>query len=166
MKNRSSRTIKRSLVGLFLLTILAPACGGRYIQNTKVKDNPQNREVIEVVERYRQAVQNQDRKAFAGLISRNYYENSSTIQTSSDDYGYDELANKVIPALSDHVDKVFYSVKVMSVNHQKGRCFVDYEYTLKFRVRDGDEGRWAVKNDVNRLELVRENDSWRIRSGM
>jgi hypothetical protein len=146
--------------------IVLSACGAGYIRNTKVKDNPKNREVIEVVERYRRAVQSQDRKAFASLISRAYYENSSTIETSEDDYGYEELANKILPVLSDNVDKVFYSVKVMSVTHSKGRCFVDFEYTLKFRVKDVETSRWALKNDVNRLELVREDDVWRIRSGM
>ena len=61
----------RKLFPLLMLTLVA--CGPKYIPNTEVPDNPKNREIVELVERYRQAVEERNINALKEMISRSYF---------------------------------------------------------------------------------------------
>ncbi len=141
-------------------------CGPKFIQGTEIEDNETNRAVLRLVEEYRRAVESRDTDALRALMSERYYENGSTTDRDDDDYGPDAVLKKVLPLLSEHVEKVFYQVRVTRIRQRKDAMLVDYQYILKFRYTDGDQARWGLRNDVNELELVKEHGAWKIVSGM
>ena len=122
-------------------------------------------EIVEVVERYRKAVETRDSDALKTMISKRYYENASTTETDGDDYGYDTVIEKIFPMLSNNVERVFYQVRIKKIKRSGARTLVNVEYVLRFRYTDGQESHWAMQNDVNQLEFVLEDNVWRIRTG-
>ena len=149
-----------------LLPLLLLACGPSYIAGTEIEDTPENREILDAVESYRRSVETRDIATLQELVSRRYYENASTTDIDTDDYGRDEVLVSVLPMLAESVQKVFYQVRVMGIHLRDEQARVDFEYVLKFRYVDGAKSQWGLKSDVNQLEMVREEGSWRILSGM
>src|SRR5215468_7320860 len=77
----------------FLLLALVSATGCTnlaLIPGTRVVDTKINREIIEVCEKYRRAMEERDAPTLLAMAHPNYYEDSGTPK-GDDDYGYDGL---------------------------------------------------------------------------
>ncbi|NOZ02079.1 MAG: nuclear transport factor 2 family protein [Deltaproteobacteria bacterium] len=151
---------------LMLPILLVAACGPKYIEGTKIEDTERNREIAELVERYRLAVEHRDLDTLRSMISRDYFANAGTTAESDDDYGYDYLEKKVIPTLRDDVKSVQYRIVLRNITFQGNRAFADYEFWYKFYYVDGGKDRWVSKNNFNRLEFAKEDGVWRIVGGL
>jgi hypothetical protein len=151
---------------LVVVLLVAGACGPGYIKGTTVIDNPDNREVLQVVEDYRLAVENRDVSTLAQIISRSYFENASSTAQTEDDYGYEELLKKVLPVLQDNIKKVIYKITVerVTVKGHKAAAFFEWELTCQY-VEGGMEG-WSTAKDKNRIDLVIEDGQWKIVAGL
>jgi len=146
--------------------MLAAGCGASLIPGTQVDDTAANRSVYDVIEGYREGMETQNRDRIAGLISRQYYENSSTTDTTADDYGYEELVQQVLPKLLDNIKHVQYRIQVRRIEVDGNRAIAEYEYFYKFQYAEGGRERWISRNDFNRLDLVFEEGSWKIVAGL
>ncbi|MCS6858506.1 MAG: hypothetical protein NZM37_12390, partial [Sandaracinaceae bacterium] len=73
------------------IPIFCSACSVRLIPNTDVPDTQENREIIEVVESYRHAVESRNPAAVLRLVSREYYDDNGTPSTD-DDVDYQNLS--------------------------------------------------------------------------
>src|SRR6478672_4443044 len=60
------------------------------IPGTTVRDTRQNREILEIVEKYRRAMEERDAATLLALAHPQYYEDSGTPK-GDDDYGYQGL---------------------------------------------------------------------------
>lgn len=141
-------------------------CGASYIPGTVVPDTDINREIHSVVEAYRQAMERRDVERLQKLVSRRYYENSSTTDDNADDYGFSRLNASVLPKLKDNVKKVQYRILLRNVSVHGSRATAEYEYYWKFLYSEGGRENWVASNDFNRLDLVRENGAWKIAAGL
>lgn len=156
----------RIAVPLMALALMVVSCGPGTIQGTGVVDTPENREIVDLVETYRQAVENRDIQMLSDVVSRRYFENGSTTAVTRDDYGFEELLRSVFPVLRDNVQKVTYKVSVtrVSVTGNEASAYVDWELTFQY-VEGGLEG-WATAKDRNRIDFVREEGRWKIIGGL
>lgn len=179
-----SSRMSRAFVSCLVLCM--SACGTSMIPNTSVEDTEENREVINLCERYRRAVERRNVRDILALASSNYYEDSGT-PGGDDDYDLAGLRAALL-RWRESVTAVRYEVRYRRVQHENQRVLVDYTYTASFRVRipailarpriaiegDTDEGvgveerpeRWLRRVADNRLELERQGGEWRILSGM
>ncbi|MBN1947252.1 MAG: hypothetical protein JW797_16395 [Bradymonadales bacterium] len=134
-------------------------------EDAKVEDNEVNREIITLVEEYRRALEDKDLATLRRLVSSNYYENGGTNDTADDDYGYDGLAN-VLEMYSQNIRQLHLSVQVkqIEVRGNRANVYMDFAYNMLYVV-DGQE-RWQVDRNLNRLELIREGDRWRVLAGL
>lgn len=155
------RPIRATLIPLLLV-----GCGAAMIPGTRVEDTPENRAIHEVVEAYRTAVEERDMERLQRLVSRRYYENSSTTDTTHDDYGYDTVADKVLPKLRDNIKKVQYRIVLRKVSIDGVRASAEYEYYWKFLYSEGGKESWIAANDFNRLDLILEDGTWKIAAGL
>src|SRR5205807_1256106 len=73
---------------------VAAGATARLIPNTKVPDTPENREIIDVCERYRHALEARDAITLMALASPHYWEDGGTPKPD-DDYGYDGLRHVI-----------------------------------------------------------------------
>lgn len=145
--------------------LILSACGPSYVKGTKIEYTEQRQDVANVVERYRQAVEQRDGDALRALASRDYYENGSTTDDPKDDYDYNGLA-KVLGDLQNSVKAVKYEIDVQDIQILGERAMVDYEYRSQYLYTVGEQDKWATATDKNRLTLRREDGRWRILRGM
>ncbi len=156
--------MKKILMVSMMLTMTA--CGAKYIENTKIPDTPQTRKILNLVEKYRVAMEHRDIKTLGAMLSRRYYENAGTTATSDDDYGYDTVVKKVFPMLQDNVKAIQYHIKVSRITVGKHKASAEFEYMAKVLIAVGEHKKWIFKDDFDRLDFVKEDGVWRIVRGM
>ena len=148
------------------LFFLMVACGPAYIDGTTVPDNPTNRDLLDTVETYRQAVEARDVEVLGQIVSRAYFENSSTTAEDEDDYGYEELLRKTMPILRDNIKKVVYRLKIDGVKVDGARASVFVNFDLQCQYVEGGLEGWSTAKDRNRLDFVLEDGRWKIIAGL
>jgi hypothetical protein len=156
------------------------ACGGEYIRSenlysndpgfqvaeeAEIPDTTVNRQVIDVLVHYRNAVVQKDFGSLKRLISEEYYDNAGSTDTTEDDYSAEHLG-EVFELMAQHADEIKYNVLVQEVGVQKDRAYIDYKYDYAYQYAVGNEVAWDAGVELNRLELIQENGSWRIVSGL
>ena len=150
------------------LALAFAACAGtRLIPNTGVPDTPENREVINVVERYRRALESRDTITLMALASPRYYEDSGTPKPD-DDYGYDGL-RRVIEDRLARLRSVRYEMEYRNVeikgNHAEVEVYIDASFQIATAVEGMDQYKHFT--EYNKLELEREQGKrWLITRGM
>jgi hypothetical protein len=152
------------LAGVLFTGALAPGCGGVVIPNTDVPDTAENRQVVDFVEEYRHAVEERSPAAILRLVSERYYDDNGTPATD-DDMDFDALRDHFTRWGADVID-VRYEMRYRRVTFAPDRIFVDFTYTGSFKVRDVVGDRWSRRLADNRIEIVREEDEFRIISGL
>lgn len=159
---RAARLAAATLAALALAT----ACATGQIDGTSIPDTEDNRAIYDVVEAYREAVEQRDVKLIAALVSPRYFENSSTTASDEDDYGFEALREKVLPLLQDNIKAVQYRIRLTRIEVEGERGHADYEFWLKFLYSEGGREGWRVENDFNRLEFLKGPDGWKISGGL
>ena len=150
---------------LLLALSLLPACAlVNVIPGTKVPDSKTNREILDVCEKYRHALEDRDPATLLTLAHPNYYEDSGT-PLGGDDYGYDglkEVLAKRIAALKT----VRYNIEYRRVNVEGHHAQVDIRYDASFQLATEMGDRWERKQNDKRLELENDGKRWLIIAGM
>lgn len=157
----------KRIVMLFPFLLLAASCGPKYLPNTEVEDNAKNRTIADLVERYRVAVEQRDVAALKEMVSRRYFSGAGTTADASDDYGYEQLEQKVMPLLTENVKSVQYVVYLRKIKFDgETKASAEFEYYYKFFFVDAGKDRWQAKNDFARLDFAMEDGVWRIVGGL
>ena len=155
-----------TLLGVLLCTLALSACSAALIPGTEVKDTPENRAVHALLEEYRSAMEARDGERILKLVSTRYYENSSSTDSSDDDYGFELLRKEFLARLRDNVKKVQYRVLLKRVIVKGDRAYAEYEYVARYLFSEGGREQWKMLNDFNRLDLAQEDGAWKIIAGL
>ena len=149
----------------FALVILS-RCGSGMLGDSKVPDTEDNRAIYKLMLEYKDALQKRDAEHVLALVSRDYLENGSTTDNDADDYGYQELAEEVLPKLLNNVKAIQFEFRLKAITLVGDRAQVQFEYTTHFLYSEGGRENWHSKSDLNQWELVKTPDGWRIVSGL
>lgn len=156
--------------GLLTSTVLLGCATRGNIPNTRVPDTRENREIIDVCERYRRALEARDTSTLLALASPNYFEDSGTPK-ADDDYGYDGL-RRVIEARLKLVKSVRYEVEYRKVTRKDRHAEVEVYIDASFQIASADSSKDAQADqykrvtEYNRLELENDGTRWRFTRGM
>ena len=135
-----------------------------YIPGTKVVDSKINRELVEVCEKYRHAVEDRDAETLLSMASRTYFEDSGTPK-AEDDYGYDGLKQVINNRLA-RLKSVRFNIDYRAVEVKGNRASIDIRYDASYQI-DTDVGdRWERKQNDKRLELEWDGKQWLFVAGM
>ena len=166
-----------------ILLMLASACSTRYIEDTKIEDSDESRDVIRTVEMYRKAMEARDADMLIALASKNYFEKNGD-SNSSNNYDHKGLIEFLRSPEFRRVTQVRMKIIYKSVEFSEDRNVVTvlYHYTTDFKlpppkysdetgqfatVSDNlDEEVWHSKADDNEMILELEGDRWYILKGM
>jgi hypothetical protein len=148
-----------------LAVCLASGCTQKRIPGLDIEldDTPDNRALVEVVRAFRTAYENKDVDGLVALASERFYEDSGTPETE-DDYNYEGLRQH----FSEHfklIKKVQLKLELKKVDIQDNDATVDYRYVTRYLMALPVGEKWQVTDEINRLELVREDDRWKVLSG-
>lgn len=175
-------SLRKFILLLFIVlgASAAVGCGGNYLradqlyadepgfrvdEESRIPDTTENREVLDILAHYRRAVVQKDFGSLKRLISSNYYDNAGTTDTTSDDYGADELP-EIFELMAQNARDIRYDVLVKKVEVDHNQAYVDYQFDYAFQYAVADDVSWDAGVDVNRLQLVLEDGKWRIISGL
>ena len=156
----------RAVLTMLLLAGTLAGCATTMLPGTEIEETPENRAVYDLVQRYRRDIEERDVADLRKMISRDYFENGATTDDTTDDYGYDKLVADVMPILKDNIKRVKVDVRVTEIVVGERRAHAAFEYTVRFLYTEGGKEGWIASNDFNRLELVREDDAWKIADGL
>ena len=134
------------------------------IPGTKVPDNKVNREILDVCERYRHALEDRDATTLLALAHPHYYEDSGT-PNANDDYGFDGL-KEVLQKRMAALKTVRYNIEYRKIEITGRRANVDIRYDASFQLATEMGDRWERKLNDKRLELENDGKRWLIIAGM
>ena len=170
------RNLRRRLALALVLAVAAPALEGcknvPTIPGTEIPDTDENREILQVLERYRTAMVRQDRAAILSTAHETYYDESGT-DDPSDDIVYEELPQLLTIRLAQ-VDSIRFTMEYLDIYVRNDRATVHVWIDAAFHMKpilneDGTprlQPRFARQQDYAKFELLREGDSWRITKGI
>jgi ketosteroid isomerase-like protein len=157
----------RSLTVVLFAAVLGAACGGgsATIRGTEVPDSEENRTILEVLEKYRLAVERQDAPALVMLASKDYWEDGGT-PTGSDDYGFKGLKD-VLATRFQKPEQVRYSIRYLRVRRNGDTAFVEAHVHASWTIEDA-RGELVRKDKKSQEQFVlkHEGEDWRFLSGM
>ena len=157
--------MNRLFMALGTLVLLGSGCATMaVIPGTKVADTKGNREILDVLERYRHAMEERDATTLLSLAHPNYYEDSGT-PLASDDYGYDGLKDVLSKRLSA-LKTLRYNIEYRRVAIEGHHAQVDIRYDASFQIATEMGDRWERKMNDKRLELENDGKRWLIIAGM
>lgn len=152
-------------LGAALCGATLAACEPTLIPNTRVEDTHENREVVDFVERYRQAVEARNTPALLAMASRNYFDDMGT-PAGTDDIDYEAL-EAGLGRMREEVIGARYQISYRAVTYVPDqRVLVDLVYTGWYRVNTSDGPQWKRKLEPHRIVLAREERGYKIMSGM
>ena len=150
---------------ILLFLALLPACAMiNTIPGTKVPDTRPNREILDVCEKYRHALEDRDSATLLTLAHPNYYEDSGTPK-GDDDYGYEGLKDVLAKRLAA-LKTVRYNIEYRKVAIEGHHASVDIRYDASFQLATEMGDRWERKQNDKRLELENDGKRWLIIAGM
>lgn len=147
---------------------LSGCATGPSIPGTLVPDTRANRQIIEVCEKYRRALEDRDADVLLGMASPQYFEDSGTPK-ADDDYGYEGLKTILATRLSS-LKAVRYNIQYRRVafNPTANRVAVDIRYDASYQLATELGDRWERKQSEKRLELEFDKNrrAWLFTTGM
>ena len=157
-----------------LAAVLAGGCGsGPTIPGTEIPDTEENRQIIQTLERYRSGFVRMDPTSILATAHPTYSDTAGT-DDPSDDIVYEELGPLLRTRMSQ-LDSVRFTIDYLDVNVQKDRAvvkvWIDASFYLDPPSPDEEvpavvSARYSRLQDHAMFELVREQDTWLITSGM
>jgi hypothetical protein len=171
--NKMSRRIPTLLLAALLAAPAVAACKNvQTIPGTEIPDTPDNREILQVLERFRGGFVRQDPAVILAAAHPTYYDESGT-DDPSDDIIFEELGPTLRKRIAQ-IESVRFTMEYLDVFIRRDRATVHVWIDASFRMKPilGDDGnprippRVVPKQDYAKFELIREGDSWLITKGI
>ncbi len=147
-----------------LLASLALAGCAKYIPDTEIRDTPDNRALIGVVDSYRKAFDARSVDGVMALVSTAYYDDAGTVD-ASDDVDYKALPG-VLKETFTRLSQVRLEFGITGIEVNGNKAQVDLFYDAKYRVQTPRTDIPKRDTDIQRLLLVREGQTWKIVTGL
>ncbi|MSP58864.1 MAG: hypothetical protein EXR72_00720 [Myxococcales bacterium] len=148
-----------------LALALGPACAAVHtIPGTTVADSRANRDLLQVCEKYRRALEERDAPTLLAMADPSYFEDSGTPK-GDDDYGYEGL-KKVIATRLQSLRSLRFNVEYRSIEVKGTRAQIEIRYDASFQVATDMGDRWERKQNDKRLDLAYNGHRWLFVAGM
>jgi hypothetical protein len=147
-----------------LATACLLACSHATLPGTEIPDSPQNRAVLDVFSKYRDALEARDATSLLELAAPGYADQG-------------DLSRGIAP--TDHASlekklqtdfakvtgiKLEATIKDIQVKGEEAR--VDYFQVVRYAVSTPSGERWKSESDDARMKLVKVGPDWKIASGL
>jgi hypothetical protein len=151
-----------------VVLVLALATGGctkTLIPNTDVDDTAENRDVIFFCERYRKGMEDRNVADLMKLMSPAYFETGGNTR-SEDDADFDKV-REFLTGDFLKTTGIRYEIRYRRVTFtEQSHIFVDYTYAAAWKIPGAKADEWHHRVADNRLDLVRDGESYKILRGM
>ena len=152
----------RPLVACALL-LLPLACAPKRIPGTEIRDNADTRAILQVMERYRLALEARDAAAIQGLVDKNFRDNAGT-ETPDDDLSYDSLMRE-LPARLAKLDDVKLEFTVKRIEVAGATAQAVYFWNARYRMPKLNN-KPQLDSELEVMVFNRTGEGWKILSGI
>ena len=150
---------------LVIVALSALACSKTFIPNTDVEDTTQNRDVVFFCEKYRHALEDKDVPQLLKMMSPGYFEDAGNSK-AEDDADYDKMREFLTTDFL-HTMSIRYEIRYRRITFTETKhIYVDYTYDAAWKIPGADKEEWKRTVSDNRLDLVRDGESFKIVAGM
>ena len=145
--------------------LLGGGCAHQKIAGTQIPDTAEHRAVLAVLEKLRTALEERNAETILSLVSPHYFEDLGT-SDPTDDYGYRQLKESILPQSLKVTDEVFITFQIHEVAVEGGKAHADLRYKSRAHLSLPSGGLWDAHNEFNRVQLALEEGRWQIVSGL
>ena len=139
------------------------ACGPHRIAGTNIIDNSETRAILDVIERYRVAMEQRNADLIIQLTAPNFRDSAGTT-THEDDMDAQTLPEK-LPARLAKLDDVHLELQIRKIEAKGDVADVVYNYTVNFRMPSfGNKPQSEI--GIKQMSLERLRGKWKIVSGI
>ena len=150
---------------ILLLVVGVVGCSKTYIPNTDVEDTSQNRDIVLFCERYRHALEEKNVGQLLRLMSPSYFEDGGNTK-NKDDADFDRI-REFLTGDFLRTGGIRYEMRYRRITFTETKhIYVDYTYAAAWKLPGVKQEEWHHKVADNRLDLVREGETFKIASGM
>ena len=145
------------------ISLLLAGCAHHTIAGTSIRDEPETRAVLDVLNKYKEAMEEKNAGALLALAAPDYYDTSRVNRPI--DYA---ALQKELPADVARLGGVRIELTIKDVNVEGPKARVDYFQVLRYAVKLPEGGeRWEPsQSDDARMKLVKQDGLWKIASGL
>jgi len=157
----------RTFIPLVAFLVLAlTGCSPKKIPGTDLDDTSETRAVIDVLQRYRMAVEAKNTSALVQLTDESFRDDGGS-SAPDDDLDYATLPAKLAQRMAKISDlKLDVTVKRIEFDSDEKMARVTYSYQLSFKMPEYSN-RTQSENDIKQMLLKRVGDQeWKITSGI
>ncbi|MBI3185247.1 MAG: DUF4440 domain-containing protein [Myxococcales bacterium] len=154
----------RTLLAAALIT-LASGCAVRHIPGTQIEDNDENRAILEVMKRFREAVEERDAQKVINLLADSFKDDVGT-PSPEDDLDYQSIRER-LPQDMAKLDEVRLdmSVRKIEISRAENTARAVYTYTSSYRMPTFS-ARPKTDEEIKEMWFKRVGGEWKITSGI
>jgi hypothetical protein len=139
-------------------------CAARRIDDTQIRDTPENRAVYQVVRAYEQALENRDAPAILSLTAADYYDTAGT-PDPVDDLDRGRLEQTLAADLAK-LEGVRLDVVIRGIGVEGDSAWAEIFYDEYYRVQTAGGAVPRRDSDIHRIQLRRVDGRWKIAAGL
>lgn len=154
------------LIPTVFLVLALTGCAPRKIPGTDLDDTTDTRAVIDVLQKYREAVEKKNVDAITKLADESFRDDGGS-SSPDDDLDYASLAPKLSARLSKVTDlRLDVTIRRVEFDSDAKVARVTYSYQLSFRLPEYSS-RAQSESDIKQMMLKRVGEQdWKITSGI
>lgn len=156
----------RTLLLLLAVAAIGLGCVPRKIPGTEIDDTDDTRAVLDVMEKFRVAVEQKDAQTIINLADESFRDDGGSANPD-DDLTYQDLYTK-LPARFRRLDDVRLELNVRKVEftQDQANARATYTYTTTFKL-PGLTSRTQSETEIKQMILKRiDKKTWKIVSGV
>ena len=140
------------------------ACSHNTIPGTNVRDDPQNRAVLQVLATYKQAMEARDATTLLSLAAPGYFDKGDPTRPT-DPHDLEGL-RKTVPRDFNGVKALKLDIDVRNLTINGDQAQVDFFGVMRYAVALPNGEKWFTESDDQRMKFVKVDGDWKIASGM
>ena len=151
------------LATLTLAAAMLVGCANKRLPGTDIPDTKDTRAIVQVVDKYRAALEDRDSEALIALLADSFHDNAGT-GTPEDDLDYASV-REIIPKRLRTLDKVRADFSIRTIDVEGQEATVVYKYDTQYEM-PAYKSRPKRDSDLQRMRLRRMGNDWKIVSGI
>lgn len=154
------------LIPFAVLAVALSACAPKKIPGTDIDDTTETQAVLEVIRKYRTAVEAKNVEGIFQLVDPSFRDDGGSAHPD-DDLDYKSLKQRLASRMAKVSDmKLEVTVRRIEFDTDEKMARVTYSYQVSFKMPEYNS-RTQSENDIKQMLLKRsgEND-WKIASGI
>ncbi len=158
--------MRTQLIPFAILALALSACAPKKIPGTDIDDTTETQAVLEVVRKYRTAVEARNTEGIYQLVDASFRDDGGSA-LPDDDLDYKSLKEKLVSRMSKITDmKLEVTVRRIEFDTDEKMARVTYSYQVSFKMPEYSS-RTQSENDIKQMLLKRVGDNeWKIASGI